>query len=180
MESLMQMKSIEVNIRPARVDDAEQIATLFMRAWHISLKDIVPDDFLDQFRHEKQKEKYKQRVADPEYMLLVAENNGDIVGMIGARDNQGQSLSYRKEIRALYVDPDFQKRGIGSLLLGRMFLELKKSQACNAMLWCIKANAAACSFYEKHDGKRIETNINPPEEYSAMPHIIYAWEFGAD
>jgi GNAT superfamily N-acetyltransferase len=166
-----------IKIRLATVEDAEQIARLFMRAWHISLKDIVPDGFLDQFSHEKQKEKYIQRVADPEYILLVAELNGDIVGMIGAKDNHTESLSYQKEIRAMYVDPDFQRQNIGSLLLERMFLELKKSQPRNAMLWCIKANKTAGSFYEKHGGKRIETNIKPPAEYSAIPHVIYGWEF---
>ncbi len=44
------------------------------------------------------------------------------------------------------------------------------------MLWCIKANHAACAFYEKQGGKRAES-INVPTEYSVVPHIMYTWEF---
>lgn len=62
------------------------------------------------------------------------------------------------------------------MLFKNIFLELKKEGAVNTRLWCIKANSAACSFYKKHGGKRIE-NVRTPQEYSAMPHIIYAWEF---
>ena len=66
VKAIIQMNQIEVKIRPATVGDAEQIATLFMRAWQISLKDIVPHGFLDRFNHEERKQKYEQRAADPE------------------------------------------------------------------------------------------------------------------
>ena len=96
--------------------------------------------------------------------------------MVGARDNQFEQLNYQKEIRAMYVDPDSQRLGIGTLLFDRILSELKQQHTESLMLWCIKANEAACSFYEKHGGQRIE-NIVPPKEYSAMPHVVYAWQF---
>ncbi len=70
------MNSVNVKIRPATVTDAEPLATLFMRAWHISLKDIVPDGFLDRFEYETQKNKYIDRATDHDYSLIVAEYDG--------------------------------------------------------------------------------------------------------
>jgi hypothetical protein len=40
-------EAAKVKIRPAIADDAEELASLFMRVWHISLKDIVPNGFLN-------------------------------------------------------------------------------------------------------------------------------------
>jgi GNAT superfamily N-acetyltransferase len=170
------MNRIDINIRPATVDDAEQMAALFMRCWLISLKDFAPDGFIDQFSHETQKQKYRQRAIDPGWLMYIAEQGGNVLGMITARDNPSEPVIYQKEVRALYVDPDFQRQGIGELLLSKVFSVFKKHSIRNAMLWCIKANHRAGSFYEKHGGKKLE-GINPPQEYAAMPHLVYTWEF---
>ena len=77
--------------------------------------------------------------------------------MIGAKDNNSEPLNYQKEIRAMYVDPDFQRKGIGTMLLDRILSELKEQQARSAMLWCIKANAAACSFMKNTAEKNLKT-----------------------
>ena len=169
------MKKINISIRKAVANDAEEMAQLFMRAWQISMKHFVPDGFVDQFQIEIQKEKYASRATDPQWTLLVAQYNDKIIGMIGAVNDNTERSFYQREIKSMYVDPDFQKQGIGKLLIEKLFLDLKKQQVQSAMLWCIKANQPACSFYEKHGGQKIE-NIPPPEEYSTMPHVIYAWK----
>lgn len=164
-----------VAIRPACPADAEEMAHVSMRAWHLSLKDIVPQGFLEQFQYEKQVEKYVGRAQDPEWLLLVAEFEGKVVGMIGTKDNDSEPLKYEKQIKVMYVDPALQNRGIGKALLVSLFDELKKQGLQRIMLWCIEANKSACSFYEKRGGRRIEP-IDPPEEYAAMPHVAYTWD----
>jgi GNAT superfamily N-acetyltransferase len=167
---------MKIKIRAATKQDGEQLAQLWMNVWQTNLKKYMPDDFLNQFSHEKQKEKYSQRAIDPEWTLLVAEDRDGIVGMVGATNSNWEIQSYPKEIKAMYIAPSYQRRGIGTLLLDSIFAELKYQRIKGAMLWCIKDNQAACSFYENCGGKRIE-NITPPAEYSVVPHIIYAWEF---
>ncbi|MCA9802726.1 MAG: GNAT family N-acetyltransferase [Cyanobacteria bacterium HKST-UBA02] len=83
-------------------------------------------------------------------------------------------LEYSKQIRALYVDPSCQRRGTGSLLLSEGLRILAASGAPNVMLWCIADNLAACSFYRRHGGRRIE-GVMPPPDYRDMAHVIYAW-----
>ena len=174
-EDKLKLPAIAVTIRRACASDADGMANVSMRAWHLSLKDILPDGFLNQFEYEKQREKYAERSLDPAWILLVAECEGKIVGMIGAKDNDSEPLLYEKQIKVMYVDPDFQNRGIGKALLAAIFVEFKKQGFERAMLWCIAANKAACSFYQKHGAKRIE-GIKPPEEYGAMAHVVYAWD----
>jgi len=174
-EDKLKLPAIAVTIRRACASDAEGMASVSMRAWHLSLKDILPDGFLNQFEYDKQREKYAERSLDSAWILLVAECAGKIVGMIGGKDNDSEPLQYEKQIKVMYVDPDFQNRGIGRALLAAIFTELKKEGVARVMLWCMKANDAACSFYEKCGAERMES-IEPPEEYKAMPHVVYAWD----
>jgi GNAT superfamily N-acetyltransferase len=162
-------------IRPAQSQDAEALATLFMRVWSITLAPILPVGFLDQFDFEDQKAKYIERANDPNWILLVAVENGKVVGLVGARDNDVEALSYKKQIRSMYVDPDWQGKGVGSALFLQIRKELIERNAKNMMLWCITANEQARSFYEKHGGRLIE-DVTLPEEFSVMPHIIYVWD----
>ncbi len=48
----------KVKIRPAVIQDSDQLATLFMNVWHTDFKNLLPKDFLNQFQNEKQKQKY--------------------------------------------------------------------------------------------------------------------------
>ncbi len=104
--------------------------------------------------------------------FLVAEIKDKIIGMIAVKENDSEPTSFHKQIKSMYVNSDFQRRGIGTLLLDKVLKKLKDQEIKNTMLWCIKANSKTCRFYKKHGGKRIE-NIPPPEEYSVAPHAIY-------
>jgi len=138
------------------------------------MAEYFPDGFLKRFSFENQKTKYAERAKDPNWILLVAIENNKVVGFVGAIENDSEPLSYQKQIRSMYVGPDWQRQGVGSALFKAITTELKKIGANSVMLWCIRANVGACSFYEKHGGKHIE-NVPPPLEYSEMPHVIYAW-----
>src|SRR6516225_4456506 len=85
-----------VNVRRALASDADGMASVSMRAWHLNLKDIVPEGFLDQFVFEKQREKYAERALNSTWILLVAEFDGKI-GMIGAQSNDSEPLIYDKQ-----------------------------------------------------------------------------------
>ncbi len=166
----------EIKIRAATQEDGEQIAQLWMTVWQTNLKGYMPSGFLNQFSHEQQKEKYSQRAVDSEWILLVADIENAIVGMVGAKNSSLETPPYQKEIKAMYVTPSYQRKGIGTLLLDSIFAELKLQGVKSTVLWCIKSNTMAMSFYENRGGKKIE-NIVPPVEYSSVPHILYGWQF---
>lgn len=166
---------MNVDIRFAEPDDEDGIAELFMKTWQISLKHMLPDGFIERFQLATQKQKYAERIHDPEWILMIAKSGDRIVGMIGARNNDSEPLFYQKQIKSLYVDPDYQRLRIGTKLLQAVFAEMTKQGAESVMLWCLSANYAACSFYAKHGGERLE-EMPLPAEYAAAPHVIYAWK----
>src|SRR5262249_16639734 len=134
------MSEVQLNVRPALSADAAGMASVSMRAWHISLRNVVPDGFLDQFDHEKQTIKYAERAVDPSWLLLVAESGGKIAGMIGVKDNDSEPQAYEKQIKVMYVDPEFQSRGVGKALLASVFALLRQQGVKCVMAWCIAAN----------------------------------------
>lgn len=162
-------------IRPATPEDGEGIAALFMRVWGVTLKPFLPDGFLSRFEHDVQKQKYAERAADPGWTLFVAEGGGRIVGMIGAKDNDAEPFTYQKQVKAMYVDPDAQGRGVGTALLEVLFETLRNGGVKSAMLWCIAGNARARGFYEKRGGRGI-AGVAAPQEYDALPHVAYGWD----
>jgi GNAT superfamily N-acetyltransferase len=55
-------------------------------------------------------------------------------------------------LRALYVHPSYQRRGIGTALLS----EVKKAASDGFHLWVFEANEGAIRFYERHGAKLVQ------------------------
>lgn len=75
-----------------------------------------------------------------------AYNKGKLVGTILGIFNGRRGWIYH-----LAVHPDFQKRGIGSLLLQKTEEAFKKLGAKRILLWVKKDNLGVTNFYQKHN-----------------------------
>jgi GNAT superfamily N-acetyltransferase len=82
-------------------------------------------------------EDYDRAVAGDE--VWVAESAGLVVGFVSVYRPEG-------DVRHIYVDPDWQHRGIGSCLLASACAGLRGP----ARLRCHADNRAACAFYERN------------------------------
>lgn len=69
----------------------------------------------------------------------------------------------------LYIDPDFQGRGLGSLLLEHV----KKLQPGGTSLWVFQKNAGARRFYERHDF-RLERVTDGSSNMEHEPDALYS------
>jgi GNAT superfamily N-acetyltransferase len=72
-------------------------------------------------------------------------------------------------IEQLYIDPQWQGRGIG-----RALLEIPKARTGKLRLWTFQQNAAARKFYERNGFVRIELTDGHANEH-AEPDILYEW-----
>lgn len=106
-----------INLRPAKVSDAED----FVRVQHAAVHGSDPSIFYtqdilqswspsptDQYRLNR----LRQAIEDSEEILVAAESieNAVIVGF-------GSLVPSKQEIRAVYVDPTFGSQGVGSKIL---------------------------------------------------------------
>ena len=72
-------------------------------------------------------------------------------------------------IDRLYIDPEFQRQGIGTVLL-----EFAKEKHSTGLELCThQQNRRACNFYEKHGFKAVRYGISPPPE--SVPDVEYHW-----
>ncbi|PDT31615.1 GNAT family N-acetyltransferase [Rhizobium sp. L9] len=92
--------------------------------------------------------------------ILGAATANRLIGVIAFGDDW---------IEQLYVLPDFQGVGIGSLLLGRAKQEME-----DIRLWTFQRNTGARAFYERHGfiaGEETDGADNEEKE----PDVLYHW-----
>lgn len=141
-----------MQIRVAQLADAADISRLLAQTWRVAYRGIFPQPFLDNLQDDGWTEGFKKAVSDPTATTLVAEMNGEIVGMIGfgkARDPQFAP----NEIYALNVLPAFQQQKIGSAL---MHAALAKLAGERVYLKVAIENHYAQEFYRKQGFHRTE------------------------
>lgn len=96
---------------------------------------------------------------DNKVYLAIDGENGRVAGMAAFND---------REISQLYIDPDFQGKGIGD-----RFVSLAKAGSSGKLtLYTFEVNRRAQRFYEKH-GFRVVSRGHDNEE--GLPDIKYEW-----
>jgi GNAT superfamily N-acetyltransferase len=90
----------------------------------------------------------------------VAEVDGEVAGFAGLQD---------AFLNQLYVDPGFQRKGIG----GALFARAKQSRPEGFRWWVFQWNDRARRFYEARGGVVIELNDAGGEEQ--LPDALYEW-----
>jgi [ribosomal protein S18]-alanine N-acetyltransferase len=120
-----------------------------------------------------QESAYAEEILRNDSMCFVAETSELVVGFIVTRHtNHGTNDEKRSvEIYNIGVFKDFQKQGIGSLLI-RKILETDNQEHAETWLEVRKSNFSAIRFYEKHlfqqTGTRKNFFANPTEDAILM------------
>ena len=106
-------------IRRPTLDDAAGTARVHALSWKSAYRGIVPDEFLDAIDVEEWAERHRRNMAeDPEdFVPLVAEMDGEIVGWALGGPSRDPTLDYAAELFTLYLLPDYTRQGIGRRLV---------------------------------------------------------------
>lgn len=72
-------------------------------------------------------------------------------------------------IDRLYIDPEFQRQGVGTALLQWA----KEKHSTGLELRTHQQNRRACEFYEKLGFVAVKYGISPPPE--SVPDVVYHW-----
>ncbi|MBP2167522.1 GNAT superfamily N-acetyltransferase [Erwinia toletana] len=136
-----------MHIRPFTEADRPFLRTLFLASrkasWHwLDSSDWRLEDF--------------DRVTLGE-AILVAEEDGHRLGFAAVLNNDNF-------LHSLFVDPDAQRRGVGSALLQAV----EQSFSSTGALKCLAANQAARQFYLQHGWLEVATGEGEQGEYVLM------------
>lgn len=95
--------------------------------------------------------------------------NGTVVGMVKV----GPMSDSEAQLSSMHVHPDYQRRGIGSLLMNSAIEFIREAGFSRATLGVIQANAPARAIYERHGWTAQELSENGVE---GVPVAVYGIE----
>jgi len=136
-----------MDIRQLAADNVEEYQALRLRA----LQEF-PTSFSSSFEEESQltDELVKARLFIAEgQMVLGAFDEQTLVGTIGIGRSSGRKTQHKCFIWGMYVDPDYQSRGIGNLLLKKSIEHVKSVSSVNQLnLSVMENNLTAFKLYK--------------------------------
>jgi GNAT superfamily N-acetyltransferase len=143
-----------VLVRPARADEADAVAAVFMPSFRgLAFLPLVHAD--DQIRTWIRNEMF------PGHEVWVAELAQSVVGFAALA---GDLLGH------LYVHPREQGRGVGTALLD----VVKRERPDGFRLWVFQRNEGARRFYERHGCRLVELTDGARNEENE-PDALYEW-----
>ena len=115
-----------LRVRKPSEEDAEDVAECSAAVWE-SLRGLLPDEWVEEeaelSRSREFVERVREAVGSPDAIILLAELDGEVVGVAYGRYHKGGSA----HLGFIGVKPDHRQRGIGTALL-RAFLEEAKNR----------------------------------------------------
>jgi len=125
-----------VQLRRARPGDEMAVAEVHVRSWQVGYRGLIADDYLAGLRPADRAERYSFDVDDPVTVVAVTDR---IRGFVTISPGVG-------ELRALYVDPEAWRTGLGAALIVEAERRLAQHHAA-ATLWVLTGNTRARRFY---------------------------------
>lgn len=140
-----------MNVRRARVEDAEGIASVQVLTWQTAYRRLIPDEYLRSLAVAPRAEFWREVVQNQESRcpVWVAVADTGIVGFAAvgpSRDDRAdESVG---ELYAMYVLHEHQGRGVGRGLMTVTSMWLRERFA-EATLWVLEGKTRSRRFYER-------------------------------
>lgn len=168
---------MDIQIRPARVEDAASIARVHVDSWRTSYKGIVPDTVLENLSYERREEMWRTGLSNSartNYDFVAVDEQGRIVGFITGGTLRDGDPSYQSELHAIYLLKEVQGQGIGRRLMQTFVKHLLQSNITSMLLWVFEDNPAR-KFYEAMGGQLIQSQ---PMEIGGvtLQEVAYGWK----
>ncbi|HEV8654258.1 MAG TPA: GNAT family N-acetyltransferase [Candidatus Limnocylindria bacterium] len=141
-----------VEVRDARLVDADRIAEVHVASWQVAYRGLLPDPMLarmlEQLLERQEFQRHILETLGDRQRFLVAEADGVVIGFVHLGPTRDADSPDQGEIYAIYLDPAWYRRGVGRELFFRATQHLRDFGFRTAMLWVLRENDRARRFYE--------------------------------
>ena len=141
--------SSSLMVRPARVEDAAQMARVNVGCWQETYRGLMPDAVLDDSGLVAARERFWiAALTDERYRenrVAVAERDDQLIGIAMSGPPLDAPAGWARQLYVLYVYAADHGTGAGSALL-----EAVVDPQESAALWVADPNPRAQAFYRKH------------------------------
>jgi ribosomal protein S18 acetylase RimI-like enzyme len=150
-------------LRTATKDDIPAVRELLVETWHSTFDDVFGVETVNAITDKWHSvEALKKQLSKPYSEFVLADDGSDLHGMAFA----SQSDQTFASLHQLYVRPECQAKGVGSLLL--VEIESAFPNARKLKLEVIEKNAKALRFYESRGYARAGRTENWGEPDSGI------------
>ena len=166
---------LETNIRPPDLQDVPDIARIRVSSWLETYSHIYPARILAQQSIERDCKRLKATISKPplDRKMLIAEVGKRLVGFVTFYTNPA-SNDRSVEIRALYVDKEFHRKGVGTALFNGACSSLP-ANAEILRIGCLEENWPARQFYRSLGGKELKSRRLFTIDGFEAPEVVYEW-----
>ena len=146
----------DVSVRPARPEDAPEIARVQLVTWRTAYRALLPTAVLDDWDADAATASWRAAVASPPtpgHGVLVALERNTVVGFAAsgpaelAGGETADPAGPTAEVSTLLVEPRWGRRGHGSRLLAAVADVARSGGAARLQAWLPESDAVSAGFY---------------------------------
>ena len=171
--------SADASVRPARPDDAAEVARVQVVTWRTAYRGVLPMAVLDDWDADAATAAWRRAVETPPtpgHGVMVALEGQTVVGFAAfgtpelTGDEQPHAAGPSSELSTLLVEPRWGRRGHGSRLLAAVTDVVRAGGAVRLQTWVLEPDRVSAGFYESTgwapDGwaRTLETGGDPLRE----------------
>jgi GNAT superfamily N-acetyltransferase len=156
-----------VSYRKANVNDARSIVKINLEGWRTTYKNLIRCETIEArfLTYEKRVNKTIEQIT-MNNTYYVAEVNGEVIGFVQYVLSINDKYKEHGEIKALYIEDKYHKKGIGKELFHITINEIRKLDFHIVLIDCLVGNPAN-DFYLK-----MGTSIDSIKEENFMDEIL--------
>lgn len=166
-----------MKIRPAREGDVDALASVHVKSWQSSYRDIISADYLASLSIDYHAERWREflRKQNTKSCIFVAENKDEqIVGFASGGRQSDPQLNYDGELYAIYLLQIAQRRGLGTRLTYSVANHLAMNGFENMLVWVLEDNPSR-QFYEALNGKYVSEKTIVIGKQKLL-EVAYGWK----
>jgi len=168
------MNTVLIEIRRARVSDAEAVAATHDEAWRAAYQGIIPGAELDKLINRRGPDWWDSAIRKGSRITLL-QFGENIAGYANYGRNRARSLFYDGEVYELYLRPEYQGLGFGRRLFNAARKDLIQSGLRSLVVWALSDNSPATDFYTALGGRAVARSS---ERFGnkVLDKVAYAWQ----
>lgn len=139
----------DASVRPARPDDAAEIARLQLTTWRTAYAGQLPEEVLHATGDDEAEQIWRAAVATPPgpgHHVLVAAEGETLVGFAALEPDPDDERA--AAVTTLLVEPRWGRRGHGSRLLAAVVDHARTDRRTTLLTWLLERDRASIGFYE--------------------------------
>jgi GNAT superfamily N-acetyltransferase len=168
------MTTLTIDIRKARIDDADAICDVHAEAWQGAYAGIIPHKALRAMINRRGRQWWANAIQRG-VRILIMEVGGRVVGYATLGRNRARELKQEGEVYELYLRPECQGIGLGTRLFAAARRQAEEDGLRGLVVWALEDNLNAMSFYAGQGGRDIAEGVEIFEQ-KALRKVAFVWD----